>query len=167
MESVNPDEMTIAEMCDDYLNGTVRPLDNSPPIEINGRILHAIMGMVDEAGEMNGLAKGVIYYKKKLDMVNLLEEMGDMLWYWFLGVDEIAKVMKSSPKRVVQAIYDMNRAKLYHRYLCKGEYNEEGATVRDFEFERKVLESAMVGKFKAEKKRSSDGKKKKTQNSDT
>ena len=147
MESINPDKMTISEMCDDYLNGTVRPLDNSPPIEINGRILHAIMGMVDEAGEMNGLAKGVIYYKKELDYVNLLEEMGDILWYWFLGVDEIAKVIKSSPARVVQAIYDMNRAKLYHRYLCEGKYNKKGATKRDLNFERKVLAEAMAGRF--------------------
>lgn len=147
MKSINPDEMSITKLCDDYLNGTVRPLDNSPPIEINGRILHAIMGMVDEAGEMNGLAKGVIFYKKGLDYVNLLEELGDMLWYWFLAVDEIAKVMKSSPQRVFQAIYDMNRAKLYHRYLCKGKYNKKGATKRDLNFERKVLEEAMGGKF--------------------
>jgi len=161
VESVNPDKITISEMCDDYLNGTVRPLDNSPPIEINGRILHAIMGMVDEAGEMNGLAKGVIYYKKELDLINLLEEMGDMLWYWFLAVDELAKIGKTSPQRVVQSIFDMNRAKLHHRYLCKGKYNKKGATERDLDFEREVLEKAMKGEFL-------DGnEKKKTQNSNT
>jgi len=104
MESINPDKMTISEMCDDYLNGTVRPLDNSPPIEINGRILHAIMGMVDEAGEMNGLAKGVIYYKKELDYVNLLEEMGD------INVPELQGTYLMFPKfnynKTSQELYD-------------------------------------------------------------
>lgn len=139
--------MTVTKLCDDYLNGTVRPLDNSPPVEINTRILHAIMGMIDEAGEMCSLAKGVIYYKKELDFTNLLEEMGDMLWYWFLGVDEIAKLLETTPKEIFGAIYDMNRAKLYHRYLKKEEYNKEGATKRDLVFERKVLEAAMEGRF--------------------
>ena len=139
--------MTITDLCDDYLNGTVRPLDNSPPVEVNSRLLHAVMGMVDEAGELTSLLKGVIYYKKKLDIVNLLEEMGDSLWYWFLGVDEVAKIMGISPEGVFAALYDMNRAKLYHRYLRKGVYNEKGATKRNLKFEREVLEKAMKGEF--------------------
>jgi hypothetical protein len=147
VENADAGRTTVKELLDDYLNGTVRPLDNTPPIEINGRILHAIMGMSDEAGEMTSLAKKVIFYQQELDFVNLLEEMGDIFWYWTQGIDEIAKELKTSPARVFEAIYDMNRAKLYHRYLKKGTYNEEGATKRDLAFERRVLEAAMEGRF--------------------
>jgi hypothetical protein len=133
VENADAGRTTVKELLDDYLNGTVRPLDNTPPIEINGRILHAIMGMSDEAGEMTSLAKKVIFYQQELDFVNLLEEMGDIFWYWTQGIDEIAKELKTSPARVFD--------------LKKGTYNEEGATKRDLAFERRVLEAAMEGRF--------------------
>src|ERR1035437_7604921 len=45
------------------------------------RILHASMGLSTEAGELLDAMKKHIFYDKKLDMVNLQEELGDIFWY--------------------------------------------------------------------------------------
>lgn len=47
----------------------------------NDNRTHALMGMVTEAGEVVDIAKRKFAYGKPVDTVNLLEEIGDYLWY--------------------------------------------------------------------------------------
>lgn len=44
-------------------------------------LLHACAGMVTEAGELIDPFKRAMFYKKELDIVNVIEEIGDGLWY--------------------------------------------------------------------------------------
>lgn len=75
------------------------------------RINHAIMGLAGEVGELSTQFLKWIYYGKPLDVVNLIEEGGDCLWFLAelfnaLGADmsvvmeaNIAKLRKRFPER--------------------------------------------------------------------
>lgn len=47
----------------------------------NEDLLHATMGAATEAGELLDAVKKHLFYGKPLDMINLQEEVGDILWY--------------------------------------------------------------------------------------
>lgn len=47
----------------------------------NSRLTHAIFGLVTESAELIDALKKSIFYGKPLDVVNLREECGDLLWY--------------------------------------------------------------------------------------
>jgi len=60
---------------------------------LNGRLLHGMIGMCTEAGELLDALKRHFYYvkedgtRKDLDEVNLLEEVGDLCWYMAIITD--------------------------------------------------------------------------------
>lgn len=95
-------------------------------------LLHAVLGIATEAGEMveallNGIAAG-----RPLDPVNLSEEAGDLLWY-------LAMLL-----RVLHVDFDsvmrQNIKKLKDRFPDK--FTTEAANNRNLESERRVLEGA-------------------------
>lgn len=45
------------------------------------RVLHAVMGISWEAGELLDMYKKHIFYGKDLDLINLQEELGDIMWF--------------------------------------------------------------------------------------
>ena len=94
------------------------------------RLLHAGIGMATEAGEFLDALKKHIYYGKPLDKVNLLEEIGDQLWYCVLGID----VLGSS----IEAVLTRNMEKLAARYSAG--FSPAEALNRDLNRERKILE---------------------------
>jgi len=94
------------------------------------RILHAVMGLSTESGELLDAVKKHYFYGKPLDETNLIEEMGDIFWY--LGV--LADVLGTTFEEVQR----LNILKLQKRYGEK--FNKEGALHRDLEAERKILE---------------------------
>ena len=60
-------------------------------------LMHAALGLSGEAGEFCDAVKKAVIYKRPLDIKNLAEEVGDVLWYcalaaYALGItlDEIA-----------------------------------------------------------------------------
>lgn len=55
----------------------------------NDRILHGIIGVVTELGEAIDALKKSLYYGKELDIVNLKEEIGDILWYLSILTDAL------------------------------------------------------------------------------
>jgi NTP pyrophosphatase (non-canonical NTP hydrolase) len=55
------------------------PAPTSANIPID--VLHAIVGISTESGELLDVAKKAMFYGKAVDFVNLDEEMGDVLWY--------------------------------------------------------------------------------------
>jgi len=94
------------------------------------RILHAALGCVTEAGELADTLKKHLFYNKKLDLVNLEEEAGDLCWYIAILADELGVSF--------EYLWERNIAKLKARYPDK--FTEERAVNRNLEVERKILE---------------------------
>lgn len=88
------------------------------------RILHAAMGLVTEAGEMfERLMKYVLGGLETLDLENLEEESGDLLWY-------LALCAKALGHPTFDNFMMGNIAKLEKRYRGTT-WNQEGALNRD------------------------------------
>lgn len=94
------------------------------------RMLHAVLGIVDEAGEMAKILKKHLIYKTAIDEVNAFEESGDSQWYHALWLDAIRRSFGEAMER--------NLAKLAVRHGEK--FSAEGAVNRDLEAERRALE---------------------------
>lgn len=94
------------------------------------RLRHAAYGMQTEAAEFTDMLKKAEFYGKPLDRVNLLEELGDQLWYIAIALD----TLDSSFEEVM----GRNIAKLQARYPEK--FTEDSALNRNLETERKILE---------------------------
>jgi NTP pyrophosphatase (non-canonical NTP hydrolase) len=72
------------------------------------RLIHAVMGLSGEVGEVTDSIKKTILYNKPLDKENVKEEAGDILWYMSLLLNEVG----SSFEEVMQ----MNHDKLEKRF---------------------------------------------------
>jgi NTP pyrophosphatase (non-canonical NTP hydrolase) len=94
------------------------------------RILHASMGLSTEAGELLDAMKKHIFYGKKLDMVNLQEELGDIFWY--------AAQLADAAGFTFEDTMEKNIAKLKARYPDR--FTEKDAVNRNLDVERKILE---------------------------
>jgi len=53
------------------------------------RTLHAAMGMSGETGELMDIIKKSVIYGKPLDQDHLKEELGDVLYYMAILIDEL------------------------------------------------------------------------------
>lgn len=93
-------------------------------------ILHAALGVTTEAGEIADQVKKHVYYGKKLDRDNLIEESGDLAWYLVV----LLQALNSS----LDEALEKNIKKLKLRY--GNSFSEEKAINRDVKAERKILE---------------------------
>jgi len=98
--------------------------------EATPSIEHAAMGIVTEAGEIMDVIKKTKIYGAKMDKTNLVEELGDLMWY--------AAVMANALGTSFEKIWDKNIRKLKARFPEK--YTDKNAEVRDLKKERKELE---------------------------
>lgn len=96
---------------------------------------HAITGIFTEGGEMADALKRHFYYGTELDLVNLQEECGDIVWYLQLLVKALGTTLEE--------VMDTNEAKLKARYGDK--FTEESAVNRNLEAERQILEEGEEG----------------------
>lgn len=92
--------------------------------------LHMILGIITESGELADVYKKLIAYDKQVDLVNVREELGDIMWYLvnfctLNGID-------------LEDVLETNINKLKARYPDK--FTAEAALNRNLEVERKVLE---------------------------
>lgn len=94
------------------------------------RLVHAAFGMQTETAEFTDALKKSLFYGKPLDTVNLKEELGDLLWYVALAMDELGTNFETEMTRVI--------SKLKVRYL--EEFTVNKALTRDLVTERKILE---------------------------
>jgi NTP pyrophosphatase (non-canonical NTP hydrolase) len=85
------------------------------------RLLHASIGMSGETGEILDNLKKTMMYGKELNVENLKEECGDVLWYMSVMLDSLG----SSFEEVMQ----MNVDKLAKRYPA-GKFTEKDAIER-------------------------------------
>lgn len=93
-------------------------------------ILHAMLGMVTEVGEFTDAIKKHLLYGKELDLVNLDEEIGDLLWYIAIYIE--------SRQGSFESIMQINIEKLRARYPNK--FTEYDALNRNLDNERNILE---------------------------
>lgn len=86
----------------------------------NTDLLHAILGISGESGELvDGFKKSLIY-GKAIDVENLKEEAGDILWYMAL----LLRTLNTTFEEVMAA----NITKLQRRYPEK--YTDQAAIAR-------------------------------------
>jgi len=67
-----------------FING-----DDVKAAYVTAQLMHAAMGMVTEAGEL----EEALQKKGAIDRVNLCEELGDMLWYVALALRTLEKTL--------------------------------------------------------------------------
>lgn len=94
-------------------------------------ILHALMGLSTESNEALDMMKKHLYYGKEFDRVNLIEEIGDLMWYAALALDTLDSSFEEA--------MELNIKKLEKRYN-KGKFTSEDAINRNTDAERKILE---------------------------
>lgn len=95
------------------------------------RLTHASLGLCTEAAELADAVKKHIFYGKPLDKVNLVEEIGDILWYSAIVLDACQSSFDDA--------MDKNIAKLRRRYP-QGIFSASNAINRDVEAERVAME---------------------------
>jgi len=93
-------------------------------------IIHAIIGIATEAGELLEALHKTILFNVPFDIVNLIEESGDSFWYHAL-----LAVMCQTDFETIERI---NIAKLRKRYPDK--FTAFDANNRDLQAERTILE---------------------------
>jgi NTP pyrophosphatase (non-canonical NTP hydrolase) len=94
------------------------------------RVEHAAYGCVTEAAELLDALKKAKFYGKTLDLTNIKEEAGDLLWYLAILFDELDTTFEQEAHRVI--------AKLKARYPHK--FTLERAENRNLAAEREILE---------------------------
>lgn len=94
------------------------------------RLLHAMIGLNTEQGEIQDMMKKHIFYGKEIDTVNFKEELGDLMWYIAIACDELGV----SLEKIMQTNVDKLRA----RYGEK--FTENAALTRNLDKEREILE---------------------------
>jgi NTP pyrophosphatase (non-canonical NTP hydrolase) len=98
--------------------------------DVSPRLLHGAMGLVTESSELLDAIKKSVFYNKELDRVNIVEELGDLLWY----VSLLMKEMNVTYDEVTT----INIDKLKLRYPNK--FTENNANNRNIDDERQLLE---------------------------
>lgn len=99
----------------------------------NIRLLHAVIGMCTETGELQDALKRKLLYGKDLDKTNMIEELGDVMWYLGLACNVLGVSLEQ--------VMETNWNKLKTRYGDKLAFSENAAINRNKELERKILEN--------------------------
>lgn len=107
-------------------SGLFIPPDGESEIDI----LHAVIGISTEAGELLDPFKKYMFYGKLIDFVNLDEEIGDVLWY--------IAIYAQARGITISDLCGKNSRKLKHRYPDK--FKTKDALNRDLDGERQILE---------------------------
>lgn len=119
-------------MSSTFVKDAIRTESSNFHIEnVSPRLVHASMGFVTEAGEFQDALKKSLFYGKPLDVTNLKEELGDLLWYMAIAMDELGTDFDAEQDRVIR--------KLKARYPSK--FDNALAENRDLVAERKILET--------------------------
>lgn len=90
--------------------------------ESDAHLIHMCMGISGETGELLDAIKKAVIYRKPLDMVNLIEELGDIEFY----LEGLRSHLNISRDDVIKANID----KLSKRYSA-GTYSDAQAINRD------------------------------------
>jgi NTP pyrophosphatase (non-canonical NTP hydrolase) len=100
------------------------------------RLEHGAIGACTEVGELQDQLKKWKFYGKDLDKINLLEEVGDLLWY--------LSIILSALNTTYEEAMIANILKLHERYPDK--FSKDRSLIRDLNVERKSLEDSLTDK---------------------
>jgi NTP pyrophosphatase (non-canonical NTP hydrolase) len=100
------------------------------PLVYEKQLIHYTLGLVDEVGELASTVKKNIAYGNPLDVVNVKEELGDLMWF----VANLMTLLEIDFEEVLEK----NIKKLSVRY--PNGFNSQDALVRNLQAEREVLE---------------------------
>ena len=103
------------------------------------RLLHAGIGMSTEAGEFIDQLKKHIFYGRELQPDNLVEELGDLMWYVAVAISAVNARMGWN--LTLSDVLTANIEKLRRRY--PSQFTEEEANMRDVDAEMSVLRDAL------------------------
>lgn len=134
----------VLERLQAVVDGTINPLRHEGvegSLNINPRLLHAVVGKFTEAGEMLQ-ALGESEETGELDLVNLAEEVGDDKWYDAILLDELQRL---HPGITLGSILQANNDKLLTKRYPNG-FTGDAAIHRDVAAERIVLETIVTAK---------------------
>lgn len=84
-------------------------------------VLHAVLGISGESGELLDAVKKHVIYDKPLDYTNVVEELGDIMFYITMFCNEIGIELNE--------VISSNRAKLEKRYH-EGKFSNAQAIAR-------------------------------------
>lgn len=120
--------------------GLIRSVENNdftvPDYDI--RLNHAVWGIVTEAGELMDLMKKHYVYNRTLNFDDIIDELGDLLFYAFQAIDEI--ISSAIPfEDKLEIIIRRNMAKLLSRYP-EG-YSHDRANNRDVDAEKRAQDN--------------------------
>lgn len=116
----------------EYITAVKKTETTEKESPVNQRVLHGLLGLVDEVGELAKHIKAVKCYNQPFDRTNVIEELGDLFWFAAIMID----ALDSSFEEVME----LNIVKLKKRY---GEKFDVGKFVnRDLEAEREVLDAS-------------------------
>jgi NTP pyrophosphatase (non-canonical NTP hydrolase) len=93
--------------------------------------LHMVLGLMTEAGEIADVYKKNLAYGKSLDLINIKEEIGDLMWY----ISELCNYHGWD----LENILETNIEKLKARFPEK--FSAQHAIERDLVTERIILEN--------------------------
>ncbi len=109
-------------------------VDKDGKVYSTPRLVHSYTGMLTEVAEFADAIKKSLFYGKILDPINLKEEIGDLIWYMYIAMDELDTDMDTESRRVIN--------KLKARYPSK--FDSVNAEIRDLVSERRILEDKNV-----------------------
>lgn len=124
-------ELGVAHRCPNpYQQAALRTLSDQNFIStVNPDLMHAAMGLATESGELLDAIKKRAFYGKALDEVNLIEELGDLMWYIAVACEALGTT--------IDAVCAANIEKLKRRYPHR--FTSEHAINRDLTAERAAL----------------------------
>ena len=67
-------------------------------------LIHAAMGLTSEAGEFMDAIKANFAYNKELDFQNLVEELGDILWFTALACNSLGIPMSVPAHQCIEKL---------------------------------------------------------------
>lgn len=121
-----------------YVIGNIADLEHGLPSLLSTRLNHAALGLAGEAGELCGAVERWLHYGKEFDKANVVEEIGDALWYLALACNALAINMET--------VMQTNIEKLRKRYPEKYSDYKAAEENRNRQAEREVLEQAIATK---------------------
>lgn len=106
---------------------------DAPPSVSEMRLVHAALGLQTESAEFSDMLKRSLFYGTRVDRINALEEMGDILWYMAIVLSHFDSTFEE--------VMEANICKLQFRYPEK--FDTISATVRQLHNERQILQKIL------------------------
>lgn len=106
----------------------------------NARLFHALLGILTEAAEIANAMIAAIETGNEMDVVNLVEEIGDVQWYVAVGADAIGQDLSD--------IMEANVEKLGRKRYKSGGFTAAEADVANRDTEHEVSHIKAVMKYR-------------------